>query len=459
MSIRRLFDSLDGGALAALGAEMHELAGRLYPIPRSLTGNGVRETLRLLQAWVGAPASAAFRVHEVPSGSDAFDWTVPREWNVREAWLEDPAGRRIADFAEHRLHLVGYSVPVRARLRLAELQAHLHSLPEKPDVVPYRTSYYSETWGFCLPHAVREALPDGEYEVCIDATLEDGALTYGELELPGASREEVLLSAHVCHPQLANDNLSGVVVLAALARALARLDPESRRFTYRFVLAPGTIGAIVWLARNSDCARRVVHGLVAANLGDRGPGGPQGGFHFKRSRRGSAPIDRAVAVALRDLGEALEVEDFAPFGYDERQYGSPGFDLAVGALSRTPWGRYPEYHTSADDLSLVRPDALAGSLRAYLAVVAALEGDRRYRNLSPYGEPQLGRRGLYRSLGGDDRGRERELALLWVLNQSDGEHGLLEIAERSGIAMGSLEKAAGSLLEAGLVEEVGPWRL
>ena len=271
MSVRALLDSLDAAALQALGAEMHDLVRRLYPIPRSLTGDGVRETLRVLREWMGGPAGEALRVHEVPSGSEAFDWTVPKEWNVREAWIRDPTGQKIADFAEHRLHLVGYSTPVHVRLPLSELQQHLHSLPERPDVIPYRTSYYAETWGFCLQHTTRAALREGEYEVLIDATLEDGSLTYAELELPGRSREEVLLSAHVCHPQLANDNLSGVVVLAALSRALARLRAEQRRYTYRFVLAPGTIGAIVWLSRNRDCARRVVHGLVAANLGDRGP--------------------------------------------------------------------------------------------------------------------------------------------------------------------------------------------
>jgi aminopeptidase-like protein len=471
MSTRALLDALDDSTLASLGVELHDLVRRLYPVPRSLTGDGVRETLRVLQEWLagvanGPTTAAALRVHEVPSGSQAFDWTVPKEWNVREAWIKDPAGRKLADFAEHRLHLVGYSVPVRARMPLSELQEHLHSLPDRPDLVPYRTSYYAETWGFCLPHAQRAALPDGEYEVLVDATLTDGALTYGELELPGASAgEEVLLSAHVCHPQLANDNLSGLVVLAALARALAVLTPEQRRYTYRFVFVPGTIGAIVWLARNPDCARRVVHGLVAANLGgpgpcpdagsDAGPGASAsaGGFHYKRSRRGNAAIDRAAQVAMRDLGEPLEVEDFVPFGYDERQYCSPGFDLPVGALTRTPWGRYPKYHTSADDLDLVRPEALAGSVRAYLAVFAALEGDRRYRNLQPYGEPQLGRRGLYRSLGGDDRdaARARELALLWVLNQSDGERGLLDIAERSGLPMARLEEAARVLVEAGLL--------
>ena len=452
-------------ALAALdreaaGAAMHEWIARAYPIRRSITGDGVRRTLALAREI--APAS--LDVHEVPSGTAALDWTVPPEWNVREAWIAGPDGRRVVDLAEHTLHLVSYSVPVRARMSRAELNAHLHSLPEQPDLIPYRTSYYREAWGFCLPHRVREALPEGEYEVVIDSTLDPaGSLTYGELYLPptagagaaeGAAAREVLISCHVCHPSLANDNLSGLAVTLWLARALAGVE---RRLGWRFVWIPGTIGAIVWLAGNRERAGRIAHGLVAANLGD------PGRFHYKKSRRGDAVIDRAVAHLLaaprgndarvEDAGEAPVIEEFVPYGYDERQYCSPGFDLPVGSLTRTPWGRYPEYHTSADDLSFVRPAALGGSLRAYLAVAAAIEGNRRYVNLSPRGEPQLGRRGLYRSLGGEEAGRERELALLWVLNQSDGGNDLLDVAQRSGVALERLEEAAGALVEAELLRE------
>jgi aminopeptidase-like protein len=327
----------------------------------------------------------------------------------------------------------------------AELDLHLHSLPERPDAIPYRTSYYQDRWGFCLPHRLREALPEGDYEVRIDTTLEPGHLTYGELWLPGESDETVLFSAHVCHPSLANDNLSGVGVCAHLARLLRGLE---LRYSYRFLFVPGTIGAITWLALNEEAARRVRHGLVAANLGDGGR------FHYKRSRRGDADVDRAVVRVLADAGEPYEVEDFTPFGYDERQYCSPGFDLAVGSLTRTPWGRYPEYHTSDDDLELIRPEHLGESLRRYLEVVHVLEHDRRYRNLNPSCEPQLGRRGLYRTLGGSDAGRERELALLWVLNLSDGEHSLLDVAERSGASFGRVLEAARALVDAGLLEDV-----
>ncbi|MCY3968587.1 MAG: DUF4910 domain-containing protein [Acidobacteria bacterium] len=447
---------------------MMDLAADLYPIPRSLTGDGVRATLERIGSRI------PLQIHELPTGTPVLDWTVPREWKSREAWIRDPSGHRVVDLADHNLHLVGYSVPVHCRLSLNELRPHLHSLPEQPALIPYRTSYYVETWGFCLPHRLLESLPDGEYEVFIDASLGDGSMTWGECLLPGSTTEEVLISSHVCHPQLANDNLSGIAVAVHLAEALAAV-PE-RRYSYRFLFAPGTIGAIAWLARNRERLDTFRHGLIAANLGD------CGAFHYKKSRRGDAGIDRAVAAALAELGEELVTEDFFPFGYDERQYCSPGFDLPVGVLTRTPWGQYPEYHTSADDLSFIRADALAGSLAAYLATAAVLEdglgaaeggqkgavhsgsvarserarsqrsdNDRCYRNLEPFGEPQLGRRGLYGGLGGAGR-KEREMAMLWVLNQSDGQHSLGDIAERSGLPAGVIRDAADALSEAGLLE-------
>jgi aminopeptidase-like protein len=411
-----------------------------YPICRSITGDGLRRTLAMIRERI------PLDVHEVPSGTPIFDWTVPKEWNVRDAWIKDPAGNKVVDFQTHNLHVLNYSVPVHTKLPLEELKEHLFTLPDKPDLIPYRTSYYQEAWGFCLTHHQLQALPAGEYEVFVDSTLEDGSLTYGELLLAGETEREVLLSTHVCHPSLCNDNLSGIAVMTWLAQAL-QARPR-RRYSYRFLFIPGTIGSIAWLARNEERAGRIAHGLVAANLGD------AGGFHYKRSRRGEAVIDRAVLEVLRASGEEFRVEDFAPFGYDERQYNSPGFNLAVGSLTRTPYGRYPEYHTSADNLDFVKPEALEGSLRTYLAVVDVLEGNRRHLNLNPKCEPQLGRRGLYRSIGGDDAGRARELALLWVLNLSDGEHDLLAIAERSGIRFAAVREAADALLEVGLLREL-----
>jgi aminopeptidase-like protein len=416
------------------GQEMHRFMAGLYPICRSITGDGVRRTLAAIRERI------PLEIHEVPSGTPVFDWTVPREWNIRDAWIKDPSGRKVVDFQEHNLHVLNYSVPVHEKLPLEELKKRLFTLPDKPDLIPYRTSYYKETWGFCLRHRTLEELPDGEYEVFIDSTLEDGALTYGECFLPGESEREILLSTHVCHPSLCNDNLSGIAVMTWLA---AEIRKRPRRYSYRFLFIPGTIGSITWLALNEDKARNIVHGLVAVNLG-------KGGFHYKKSRRGNAEIDRAVLAVLRESGD---VEEFVPFGYDERQYCSPGFNLPVGSLTRTPYGRYPEYHTSADNLDLVNPEALEGSLRTYLAVMDVLEGNRRYENLNPKCEPQLGRRGLYRNIGGDDAGRARELALLWTLNLSDGEHCLLDIAERSGMSFAAIREAADALLEVGLLRE------
>ncbi len=419
---------------------MYRFIAEAYPICRSITGDGVRRTLGMLRELI------PLEIHEVPSGTPVFDWTVPKEWNIRDAWIADPAGHKVVDFQACNLHVLNYSVPVHERLPLSELKKHLFTLPDKPDLIPYRTSYYKETWGFCLSHNQLQALPEGEYEVRIDSTLEDGSLTYGELFLPGESEREVLLSTHVCHPSLCNDNLSGVAVMTWLAREL-QARPR-RRYSYRFLFIPGTIGSITWLARNEERAGRIAHGLVAANLGD------PGHFHYKRTRNGFAEIDRAVLNVLETSGEPFGDEHFVPFGYDERQYSSPGFNLSVGSLTRTPYGRYPEYHTSGDNPGFVRPEALEGSLRTYLAVVDVLEGNRRYLNLNPKCEPQLGRRGLYRTIGGDDAGRARELALLWVLNLSDGEYSLLEIAERSGMAFAAIREAADALLEVGLLREV-----
>jgi aminopeptidase-like protein len=419
---------------------MHRFIAEAYPICRSITGDGVRRTLALIRERI------PLEVHEVSSGTAVFDWTVPKEWNIRDAWIKDPSGRKVVDFQDCNLHVLNYSVPVHARMPLEELRRHLFTLADKPDLIPYRTSYYKEAWGFCLSHNQFRALPEGEYEVLVDSTLEDGSLTYGELLLTGESEREVLLSTHICHPSLCNDNLSGIAVMTWLAREL-QARPR-RRYSYRFLFIPGTIGSITWLSRNEERAGRIAHGLVAANLGD------PGRFHYKESRQGEAEIDNAVLAVLRSY-EDWDYEEFVPFGYDERQYGSPGFNLAVGSLTRTPFGRYPEYHTSADNLDFVRPEALEESLSTYLAVMDVLEGNRRYLNLNPKCEPQLGRRGLYRTIGGDDAGRSRELALLWVLNLSDGEHDLLAISERSGMSFAAIREAADALLDAGLLRELG----
>jgi aminopeptidase-like protein len=340
---------------------------------------------------------------------------------------------------------VSYSVPVRKRIALSELRAHLHTLPDHPSWSPYKTSYYAENWGFCVSAEQAATLTDPEYDICIDTSLEDGHLTYGECYLPGESTDEVLLSCHVCHPSLCNDNLSGVSVAVALGRWLSTLT--ARRLSYRLLFIPGTIGSITWLARNQDRLGVIRHGLVLTGLG--GPGH----LVYKRSRRGSAEIDRAAVNVLKHAAEAGETRDFIPYGYDERQYCSPGINLAVGCLSRTPYGEYPEYHTSADNLDFVRPDQLEGSYRACQAIVKVLEGNRTYVSHNPMCEPQLGKRGLYRAMGGAGQRQDQEMSLLWVLNLSDGTNGLLDIAERSGLSFESIRQAAALLLQSGLLSE------
>ena len=381
--------------------------------------------------------------YEVPTATALFDWTVPKEWNIRDAYIKDTAGRRVVDFQSNNLHVVNYSTPVNAWMSLQELRPHLHSLPDRPDWIPYRTTYYSESWGFCLAQRQLESLVDGRYEVVIDSTLADGTLTLGECLLPGQIEDEFLISVHLCHPSLCNDNLSGVAVAATLAQILAS---TSHRYSYRFLFVPGTIGPIAWLSQHRDAAQRVKHGLVLACVGDRGA------INYKRSRRLDADIDRAVEHALRARGGSFEIWDFSPYGYDERQYCSPGFNLPVGSFRRTPHGEYPEYHTSADNLDLVSPAHLADSVAVLLEVIDLIESNLTFLNLCPMGEPQLGRRGLIPSVGGKTA-KSDQLALLWTLNLSDGDHRVLDIAERSGLSFGELRTALEGLIACGLIEQ------
>ncbi|MBR0679055.1 DUF4910 domain-containing protein [Roseomonas eburnea] len=423
-------------AAEALGAALHALVAELFPICRSITGDGVRRSLAILSRHL------PLDIHEVPSGTQVFDWTVPREWRIRDAFIEDALGRRVLSLRDSTLHVVSYSGPVDAVLPLHELRRHIHTLPDQPGLIPYRTSYYAENWGFCMSHDALEALPEGAYHARIDSELVDGSLTYGEHLHIGATEEEVLLSAHSCHPSLANDNCSGMAVLARLAE---RMAGRRTRFSYRFLFAPGTIGAITWLARNRERTDRIRHGLVIAGVGD--CGAPT----YKRSRRGDAGIDVAMAHVLRHLAPDAQVRDFSPYGYDERQYCSPGFDLPVGMLQRSPFGEFPEYHTSADNLDFVRPEMLAHSLELIEAAIEVIEKDRCLRNALPFCEPQLGRRGLYGALGGDANAAKRNLAMLWLLNQSDGSRSLLDIADRARLPFGTIAATAEVLEREGLL--------
>jgi aminopeptidase-like protein len=418
---------------------MMALIEELFPICRSITGNGVRQTLETLRRFI------PLEVNEVPSGIGVLDWTVPPEWNIRDAYILDPDGRRVVDFAANNLHIVQYSRPIDAMIPLGELRPHLHTLPDQPDWIPYRTSYYTENWGFCLTHRQLSSLADGPYRVVIDSDLGPGHLSYGELLIPGETDDTVLFSCHICHPSLANDNLSGIAVATMLA---CHLQTLRRRHSYRFLFIPGTIGSLTWLARNEDKVGRIVHGLVLSCLGD------AGGMTYKQSRRGNAAIDRIVAHVLRNDEVPHRITPFVPYGYDERQYCSPGFDLPVGCLMRTPNGEYPEYHSSADNLSLLRPESLAHSLAVLRRIVAVIEGDAVCRSRNPKGEPQLGQRGLYETMGGQRAASYDQMALLWVLNLADGHHSLLDMAERAGVPFATIRAAADALVAAELLERM-----
>jgi aminopeptidase-like protein len=436
--VSSLAKHLDRQAISEAGRELHRFAAELYPICRSITGNGVRRTLEMIGEKI------PLQISEVPTGTEVFDWTVPKEWNVDDAYIKDSSGQRVVDFKQNSLHVLNYSSPIHARMPLSELREHLFTLPEHPDWIPYRTSYYSPAWGFCLSHNQLLSLTESEYEVYIDTKIENGYLTYGECYLPGELAEEVLISAHVCHPSLANDNLSGLAVATFLAQLLSG---RKLRYSYRFLFIPGTIGSITWLARNREAAGQIRHGMVLTCIGD------SGGFHYKKSRRGNAEIDRAATHVLRNCGEPAEVLEFSPYGYDERQYCSPGFNLPVGCLMRSVWGTFPEYHTSADNLGFIHSEKLAESLRLCASIFDVLENNKFYLNQNPYCEPQLGKRNLYRATGGKPIDAEIN-ARLWVLNFSDGDHSLLDIAERSGLPFAAIHDAAELLGENCLLVEV-----
>ena len=429
MNLDGLMSSLDPNDV---GREIYDLIVELFPICRSITGDGVRETFRILGKHI------PLEVHEVPTGTQVFDWTVPKEWNIRDAYVKNSRGEKVIDFQKSNLHILNYSVPVHKIMTLDELKEHLFTLPDHPDWIPYKTSYYREKWGFCLSHKEFLALQEGEYEVVIDSTLEAGSLTYGELYLPGEWEKEVLLCTHVCHPSLCNDNLAGVSMLTFAAKALKRCP---RKYGYRFIFIPGNIGAIAWLCLNEEVTPRISHGLVVTGVGDPGP------MSYKKTRRGNAEIDRIAEHVLKHSGKEYMIAEFSPYGYGERQFCSPGFNLPVGRLCRTLPGEYVEYHTSADNLSFVLPENLGESFDALTKMIFLLEANRSLTNVNQKCEPNLGKRGLYEALGHD------EAAMLWVLNLSDGKSTLLEIAERSQMMFQDINAAAGKLVEQGLLRD------
>ncbi len=424
------------------GADLHRWATDLFPIGRSLSGDGVRATLAYLGELL-----PGLTTHEVPSGTPAFDWTVPDEWNVRTAYLAEADGTRVADYATSTLHVVGYSEPVDATLSREELEPHLHSIPELPDAIPYVTSYYRRTWGFCVTQRQRDALGDGPFRVVIDADLGPGHLTYAELVLPGDSTDEVLLSTYVCHPSMANNELSGPVVATALGRWLASLP--SRRLTYRLVFLPETIGSLIYLSRHLGHLReRVRAGWVLTCLGD------ERAYSYVPSRYGTTLADAVSLQAVDELGIDCIRYSFLDRGSDERQYCSPGADLPVASLMRSKYGQYSEYHTSLDDLDLVTPAGLQGGLDLLAHAVRIVESNRTWQATQP-GEPQLGRRGLYPTTSTRSSGGQADVrSMMNVLAYLDGTNDALAVAQIVGQPVAQVAATAALLERAGVVREL-----
>lgn len=418
------------------GRSMHALLTELYPICRSITGGGVRKTLEILKKHI------PLTVHEVPTGTKVLDWTIPKEWNIRDAYIKNPHGEKIVDFSKTNLHVVSYSTPVDKKISLTELKNHLHTLEKYPDWIPYLTSYYHENWGFCLSHNQVKGLTEGEYEVKIDSSLMDGHLSYGEFLIKGESDEEILFSTYLCHPSLCNDNLSGVVLLTHLAESLIG---KKIRYSYRFLFIPETIGAITWLSQNDDTVAKIKFGLVATCVGDSGIS------TYKQTRNAPHYLDRIVEKVLIDSGMPYTLMEFWPSGSDERQYSSPGYNIPVGSLMRTCYTHFPQYHTSADNLDFVTAEHLADSLKKYQEIIFIIEHDAIYINTNPKGEPQLGRRGLYAKIGGSKDPGVDELAVYWILNLSDGRHSLLDIAVRSKMPFRKIRQLAAELESSGLL--------
>jgi aminopeptidase-like protein len=422
------------------GDGMHALMGELFPIGRSITGQGVRETLSRLVQHV------PLKVHEVESGTQCFDWVVPDEWNVSEAWIADENGQRVVDFADSNLHLVSYSVPIDAVMSLEELRPHLHTLPSQPNAIPYRTSYYKQDWGFCLSEHTARQLKDGRYHVKIDAKLAPGSLTYGELLIPGDNDQEILLSTNICHPSMANNELSGTVLTTALARWL--LDRPQRRYSYRILWLPETIGAIVYLSRHA----KVMKAKTLAGYQIVCVGGPNNSTYLE-TPCANRLTDRITKRILAQSRKPYQVLPFARRGSDERQYCSPGIGLPVGSLMRSKYREYPEYHTSLDNLDFVTAGHLDASLELYQACLEAIERRRVFVSTVNGGEPNLGRRDLYPSVGGSNHTQLNVQGFLAVMAFANGEYDLEDIAELNELPLDVIEKSVDTLVEKGLLKE------
>jgi|APSaa5957512535_1039671.scaffolds.fasta_scaffold12648_4 aminopeptidase-like protein len=420
--------------------ELFQLMSKLFPICRSITGDGVRKSLSIIAEQI------PLKIQEIESGTKVYDWIVPDEWNITDAYIKDSKGNKIVDFKNSNLHIVSYSIPKNSKLTLEKLKPHLFSLPEKPNSIPYVTSYYNKNWGFCLTDNQLSGLQDdGEYEIFINSSLRSGHLTYGEFVIPGETTDEVLITCYICHPSLCNDNLSGIALLTFLSKYL---NTFSLKFTYRFLFIPETIGSIVWLHNNESHLHKIKHGLVATCLGD------SGCFTYKKTRSGNNEIDKIVECILKNSNDKYDIVDFFPFGSDERQFCSPGFDLPVGSLMRTPYLKFPEYHTSDDNLNFVKKEKLLDSFLKYLEIIFVIENNKKFENLNPKCEPNLGKRGLYSLFGAENKKEDKIKAISWLLNFSDGEHSLLDISLKSEMPFVLLLDVANLLVEKKLLKEI-----
>lgn len=414
---------------------------RLWPLNRSLTGNANRETLGILSEIID------LKISEIPSGTECFDWKVPPEWNVKEAWIKDGSGKIIVDFRKNNLHLLGYSTGFSGKMELKLLKEHLYSLPAQPDVIPYLTSYYKRKWGFCITYRQLKELSEDTYEVFIDADLnENGSMTIAEAVIKGETEEEVLLSTYICHPSMANNELSGPLVTAFIFNELKKSG--RKKYTYRFLFLPETIGAVYYLSVNGEeLKKKLIAGYVVTCAGDRG------NFTYKRSRNGNSAADRAAEIMLKQKEKEYIIEDFFPTGSDERQYCSPGYDLPVGSLMRTRYGKYNEYHTSADNKEFISFERMEDTVRMYLDIINVIEKNAYYKNLKPYCEPQLGKYGLYPEIGSDKDTAETVSSLMWALNLSDGMNDLITISEKSGTEFEKIAEACEILEKKGILEK------
>ena len=442
--------------------ELFSLMQELFPICRSITGNGVRKTLKILKKEID------LKIVNVPSGTKVFDWKIPYEWNIKDAYVKNSKGERVIDFKKSNLHILNYSTPIKKTISNKNLKKHLHTLPEKPNSIPYVTSYYKKNWGFCVAHDTLKSFDEDRYFVHIDSTLKPGSLTYGEFFIKGQTKNEILISTYICHPSLCNDNLSGIVVTTILAKLLSKTDTY---FSYRFLFIPETIGAITWLSKNQKNLSQIKSGLVVTCVGG------NGGFTYKKTRDNNSEIDKISIDVLKHTRKKFETRDFFPYGSDERQYSSPGIDLPIGVLMRTPYYEFKEYHTADDNLNSIKKFALNDSLIMLLKIILQIEKKKPsfnrnqknetsklkseiYQNLNPYCEPQLGRRKLYRNISKsrlvDKKNSENmvELSICWVLNFSDGLHSLKEISEKSNLPLKLLRKTAKLLIEKKLLKKI-----